>query len=98
MTVTRVDLDGLSFANFAFEDVDRERIENFFLDRAPERARAVNRIVTFAGKQRFRRIGKIERDLLLFESFGQTTELNLDNLFQVILGQPIENDNLIHSI
>ena len=48
MTVTRVDLDGLSFANFAFEDVDRERIENFFLDHAPERARAVNGIVTFA--------------------------------------------------
>jgi hypothetical protein len=32
---------GLAFADFAFEDVDAERVENFFLDRAPERARAV---------------------------------------------------------
>ena len=52
--VFRIDLNGLAFADFAFEDVDREWIENFFLDRAAEWARAVNRIVTFARKMRFR--------------------------------------------
>src|SRR2546430_1688909 len=45
--VFRIDLNSLAFADFAFEDVDRERVENFFLDRAPERARAVDGIVAF---------------------------------------------------
>jgi hypothetical protein len=43
-----IDFHGLAFTDFAFEDVDAERIENFFLNGAPQRARAVNRIVTFA--------------------------------------------------
>jgi hypothetical protein len=30
-----IDLDGLSFADFAFEDVDTQRIENFLLNGAP---------------------------------------------------------------
>jgi len=81
-------MDGLSFADFAFEDVDAERIENFFLNRAAKWTRAVDRIVTFTGKQRFGRIGKIERDLLLFESFGQAAKLNLNDLFQIVFARP----------
>jgi len=49
-------VDGLAFADFAFEDVDRERVENFLLDRAAERARAVNRIAAFVREQRLGRI------------------------------------------
>jgi hypothetical protein len=41
-------VDGLAFADFAFEDVDAQRIENFLLNGAPERTRTVNGIVTFA--------------------------------------------------
>src|SRR5437867_4387549 len=62
-------MNGLAFADFAFEDVDAEWIENFFLNRAPERTRAVNRIVPFAREQFLSRIGKIKRDLLLVEPF-----------------------------
>jgi hypothetical protein len=43
-------VNGLAFADFAFENVDAERVENFFLDRAPKRARTVNGIVSFAGQ------------------------------------------------
>ena len=46
-----VHLDGLAFADFAFENVDAEGVENFFLDRAPEGARAVNRVISFAREQ-----------------------------------------------
>ena len=62
-------MDGLAFADFAFEDVNAEWVENFFLNRAPERTRAVNRIVPFAREQFLGRIRKIERDLLLLEPF-----------------------------
>ena len=33
--VLGVDVNGLTFADFAFEDLDAKRIENFFLDGAP---------------------------------------------------------------
>src|ERR1700720_3066337 len=66
-----INMDGLAFADFAFENVDAERIENFLLNRASERAGAVNGIVTFAREKCLGRIGKIERDLLLLEPFRQ---------------------------
>jgi hypothetical protein len=51
--VFSIDADGVAFSDFAFEDVDAEGVENFFLDRAPQRAGTVNRVVTFAREQRF---------------------------------------------
>src|SRR5205823_7050707 len=74
-----VNVNGLAFVKFAFEDVETERVQNFFLNCALERARAINRIVAFAREQFLRRIGKIERNLLLLESFRQASELNLDD-------------------
>src|SRR6266404_312687 len=53
-TISRIDFHSLAFADFAFEDVDRERVENFFLNGAAKRARAVDRIVTFAREMCFR--------------------------------------------
>ena len=43
-----IDVDRLTFADFTFQNVDAEWIEDFFLNGPFERARAVNRIVTFA--------------------------------------------------
>src|SRR5713101_3139905 len=93
-----IDMDDLALVDFAFQNVDAERVENFFLDRAFQRARAVNRIVTFARDQVLGRIGKIERDLLLFEPFRQATKLDFDDLLEVVLGEAIENDDLIDAI
>src|SRR5207237_9232685 len=78
--ISGIDMDCLTFADFAFQNVETERIENFFLDRASERACAVNGIVSFAREQFLGRIGKIERDLLLLESFRQAAKLNFDDL------------------
>ena len=69
--VLGVDVNGLAFADFAFEDVETEGIENLLLNRALQRARAINRIVPFTREQFLGRIGEIERDLLLFEPFRQ---------------------------
>ena len=93
-----VDANGLAFADFAFEDVDAKRIENFFLDCALEWTRSVNRIVTFARDQFLGGIGKIERDLLLLEPFRQAAKLDFDNLFEVIFCESIKNYNLIDAI
>ena len=53
-TVFCIDGDSLAFADFAFENVDAERIENFLLNSAAERARTQTRIVPFAREQFFR--------------------------------------------
>src|SRR5437867_13387336 len=91
-------MNGLAFADFAFEDVDAEWIENFFLNREPERTRAVNRIVPFAREQFLSGIGKIKRDLLLVEPVRQSAKLDFDDLFKVVFGEPIKNDDLINSV
>ena len=41
----------MAFADFAFEYVDAEWVENFFLNGAPQRPRAINWIVPFAREQ-----------------------------------------------
>ena len=46
-----VHADGLAFADFSFENVDAEWVENFSLNGAPQRACAINWVVTFARKQ-----------------------------------------------
>src|SRR5438874_11552818 len=91
-------MDGLTFADVAFQDVDTEWVENFFLDRAPERTRSVNRIETFARQQFLSRVGELEGNLLLLETLRQATELDLHNLFQVVLTEPVENDDFIDAI
>ncbi len=73
-------MDGLTFADFSFEDVDAKWVKNFSLNSASQGACAVNRIVTFARKQFLRGIGELERDLLLLETLRQSLKLNFDNL------------------
>src|ERR1043166_2741810 len=46
-----VHANGLAFANFAFENIDTEWIENFSLNSAPQRTRAINGIVPFPREQ-----------------------------------------------
>src|SRR6266542_5305103 len=46
-----IDVDGLAFADFAFEDFDAKWVENFSLNGAPKWARAINWVVTFAREQ-----------------------------------------------
>src|SRR4029453_3064039 len=75
-TVFCIDVDGLAFADFAFENIDAERVENFFLNRTAERARAVDRVISFAREQLLGRVGELKRDLLLVEAFRQAAKLN----------------------
>jgi hypothetical protein len=67
-TIFCIGMDDLALADFAFKDVDAKRVEDFFLNRALERARTVNRIVTLARDQLLGRIGKLERDLFCCSS------------------------------
>src|SRR5439155_8023077 len=97
-SVFRIDADGLAFADFAFQDVDAERVENFFLNGAAQRTRAVNGIVTFARQQLLGRIRELECDLLLLQAFRQAAQLDFHNLFQIVLAEPIENDDFFDSI
>ena len=63
-----------------------------------QRPRAVNRIVPFARDECLGGIGQLERDLLLLEPFRQAAELDLDDLLQVVLVQPIEDDDFVDAV
>src|SRR6266404_5017519 len=62
-----IDMNDLALVDFSLQDVDAEWIENIFLNGAFQRPRTINRIVTITRDQFLGRIGKVERDLLLFE-------------------------------
>ena len=57
----------MAFADLAFENVDTKRVENFLLNGAPQRTRAVSRIVTLPQDQFLSGGSKLQRDL----AFGQ---------------------------
>ena len=50
-TVFCIDESRLAFAHFAVENIDRERVENFSLNGAPQRTRAINWVIAFAREQ-----------------------------------------------
>jgi hypothetical protein len=68
-TIFCIHADRLPFVNFTFQNLETERIENFFLNGALERACAVNGIVTFARDQGLGGITQLQRDLLLLQTF-----------------------------
>src|SRR5882724_1838744 len=88
----------MAFADFAFENINAERIENFSLDGAPQRAGAVNRIVSFAREQFLGRIGEFQCDLLLLKALRKAAELDFDDFLQIVFRETIENNDLINAV
>ena len=72
-------MNGLTLPDFAFKNIDAQRIENLPLNGTPQGSRAVNGIVAFTREQCLGGIGQLERDLLLLETFRKSAKLNFDN-------------------
>ncbi len=53
LSIEEIGGGGVAFAEFAGEDLERERVEEFALDDALERAGAIDGVVTFAGEVDF---------------------------------------------
>ena len=51
-----------------------------------------------AGDQRLGRVGQFQRDLLVLQPSDQPLQLNLDDVFQLLVVQPVEDDDFIDPI
>src|SRR5208337_1340236 len=93
-----VDLQLLAGTHLAIQDFERQRVLNQALDGALQRARAELRIVTLAEQQllRFRR--QFNLDLALSQNLPQVLELKVDDLFDLLLAERVEDHDLVHAI
>src|SRR5262249_5060609 len=66
--------------------------------RAFQRTRAVVGVLADADQVGLGGIGKLERDVTVLQSKPKIFKLNVDDLLQVLLGQRVEDDDLIHAI
>src|ERR1051326_3647090 len=94
----RVDRDAVALAESAVKDLERQRILNHSLDRALERARAVNRIVAPVCQQRLRRVGHLDRDLAVRQQTLQALQLNLDDMLDLLAPERVEDHDLVDAV
>src|SRR5262249_56340777 len=96
----RVEIDehGLAVANLALQNAASERRFDLALDRAFERARAVDRVIAGAHQARARRFGQLQADVAFGQAAAQPVELYLHDLFQALFRQSIEDDDLVHAV
>src|SRR5262245_58287512 len=86
LAASRVEIDenGLAVADFAFQDAASERRFDLALDRAFERARAVERVIAHGRQMRARRVGQLQADVTFGQAPPQPVELYIHDLFQVL--------------
>jgi beta-galactosidase len=92
------DLDLVARLEFTRQQLGRERVEQMFLNRALERARAELRIVAFAGQQLLRGGVHVEREILLREALLQPAKLDVHDARQFAFVEALENDHVVHAV
>src|SRR5882672_587017 len=93
-----IDENGLAVTDFAFQDAASERRFDLALDRAFERARAVIRVVARADQMRARGVGQLQFDVAFGQALSQPVELYLDDLFEALFRERVEDDDLVHAV
>src|SRR6266511_1692996 len=96
--LVEIDENGLAVADFAFQDAASERRFDLALDRAFERARAVERVIAHGRQMRARRVGQFQADVTFGQALPQPVELYLHDLFQAPFRQGMEDDDLVYAI
>ena len=82
----------------AGEDLFGERVLQVFLDRALQRARAVDRIVAGAGEPLLGLLVELDDDLAIGEELVQALDLDIDDLVHVLAAQAAEEDDLVQAV
>src|SRR5215216_627984 len=94
----RIDDDGVALLKLALEHLERQRVQHAALDRALERAGAVDRVVALLDEQVLGGVGELERDLALAQAAHEAGELDLDDLAQLLLRERVEDDDLVDAV
>src|SRR5206468_6010057 len=85
--------DRVALLVLAREDLLRERVEDQLLDRAADRPRPVDRVVALLRDERLRVRRELEVDLALLEPLREGLRLELDDRLELLLDEPVEDDD-----
>ncbi|SPE30427.1 conserved hypothetical protein [Candidatus Sulfopaludibacter sp. SbA6] len=88
----------LAVMHRALQQQAAQRRFDLFLNGPLQRTRAVMRVVARAHQIGARSIGEFERDVTVRQARPQAPKLDLDDLFQVLLGKRVEHDGLVHAV
>src|SRR4051812_18838878 len=98
LVVLAVDGDRRSVADVASDQRPRDARLDLALDEAPQRARAVDRVVALARDERARRLGDLEREPPVGEAGADAGELQVDDLLDLLEGERLEEDDLVGAV
>src|SRR5262245_8167901 len=93
-----VDPDDRSFAQLTGEEGSTDPCLQLVREVAPERSRAVDRIVTMLHHQAARVRGELEGRTALGQPVPQVLDLEVDYLFNLRQGEPAEQDDVIDAV
>src|SRR5437667_6733118 len=90
--------NGVAFAEIAFEDTKRQRIQHTLLNRALEWARAVRGVVTLADEVFLRAVGQDNMDFALLEPLHESGQLDVDDSLHVLAAERMEEDDFVDAV
>src|SRR5690606_27220620 len=88
----------LAFLHAPLEDRERQRVLQFALNSALQRARPIDRVVAHVREIALRRVAEFQPDPPLAEQPLQVTKLDADDLAQVFARQAVEQDHLVDPV
>src|SRR4051794_808676 len=98
LVVLGVDGDRRPVADVASDQRPRDARLDLALDEAPQRARAVHRVVALARDERARRLGDLEREPPVAKAGADAGELQVDDLLDLLQGERLEEDDLVDAV
>src|SRR5258708_26045289 len=93
-----VNVDGVALLVLAGEHLVRERVEDELLDRPLDRPRPIDRVVALVRDGRLGGRGELDVDLPLLEPLRERLELELDDRFELLLGEAVEDHGLVDPV
>ncbi len=90
--------DPIARFEFAIEQFEGEGIEDEFLNRAFQRARAELRIESLARQKFFRGLIDLQNKLLLRQPLLQSLQLDFDNFCQLFFIKAVKDDDVVDAI
>ena len=96
--VVGVDGDGVALGEVAGKEAFGEGVFESLLDGAFEGAGAEGGVVAFVHEQVLGTVGDADGEVVVGESFGDVTELDVDDLTELVLAEGFEDDGFVDAV
>ncbi len=90
--------DAIALGEFAFEDAHGKRVQDPPLNGSLERASTVAGIIPLLHEEFLRPFGELDFDFPVGQSLHQPSQLDIDDLLDVIARQGVEEDDFVDAI